>query len=167
MGVKSWWAWPVAVCGCAVALVAVAGPALAAVSPGAGGQVTGEVSVRPGPVSDPVSIDANGLRVRSVPGLRTPVEGLLYTPDRVRVVSDGPVVDGVPWELVQLSGRSAGGLPSGWVGWVATRYVAEPMCQAGYPWVPWACLADLGDLAPGSGRALSGAAGGVDDGLGG
>lgn len=146
---RSWGPWLLAVGGGVLGVLALTGPAMAYTS-GSDDASVGVVTSGTALLSVPVSIDVNGLRVRSQPGLDGPIEGLLYTPDLVRIVSEGPVVDGISWELVRLSGRSAGGLPSGWQGWVATGFVAEPMCQPGNPWVPWACLAELPDTGPDS-----------------
>lgn len=162
MRLRGWWSWPVAVAGSALAVLALVGSAFAYTSGSDGGESTGIVGRPLGPVSTPVGVGVNGLRVRDWPGLGGPIVGLLYTPDQVRIVTEGPVVDGVSWELVRLSGRSAGGLPDGWQGWVATEYVAEPMCGGDGIWVPWACLVPLGglDLVPVRGSGFQSAVGG-------
>ncbi|MFJ3757124.1 SH3 domain-containing protein [Streptomyces sp. NPDC090080] len=65
----------------------------------------------------------NGLRVRKGPGTNRTITGLIYRGDRVKVTGSARDSKGQRWDHVKLTRRSAGGLPSGYVGWVTEMYL--------------------------------------------
>lgn len=67
----------------------------------------------------------DGLRIRSGPSTHYAAYGLLYRVDRMRILGwSAHPATGV-WFKVELTRRSASGLPSGFRGWVYDAYVCH------------------------------------------
>ncbi|MFF3817239.1 SH3 domain-containing protein [Streptomyces bluensis] len=65
----------------------------------------------------------DGLRVRSGPGTSSAILGQIYAGQQVQVITSARDSGGQVWDLVMLQHNSAGGLPSGYVGWVTEAYL--------------------------------------------
>ncbi|WP_344185511.1 SH3 domain-containing protein [Streptantibioticus ferralitis] len=56
--------------------------------------------------------------------------GQLYAGDQVQILSTAQDAGGQQWDQVTLANDSAGGLPSGFAGWVSEAYLSEPSCPS-------------------------------------
>ncbi|GAA2470731.1 hypothetical protein GCM10010388_74150 [Streptomyces mauvecolor] len=68
------------------------------------------------------TVTASALRVRSGPGTDRRVRGLVFAGDRVEVLDQARNGGPYMWSHVKIT-RSSDGLPRGYVGWVADRYL--------------------------------------------
>ncbi|MGW1615406.1 SH3 domain-containing protein [Streptomyces sp. NPDC002285] len=69
------------------------------------------------------SATVDGLRVRMGPGTGSAILGQIYAGEPLQVITSTRVDGGQRWSLVMLQSDSAGGLPSGYVGWVTDAYL--------------------------------------------
>ena len=72
-----------------------------------------------------VTPTTNGLRIRSGSGTRYPAYGLLYRGDRMQTTVQVKLPRGGEWCWVELTRRSASGLPRGLHGWVYAAYLRD------------------------------------------
>ncbi|MFJ9818792.1 SH3 domain-containing protein [Streptomyces sp. NPDC101151] len=69
------------------------------------------------------SVTVDGLRVRTGPGPQSTVLGLVYEGQPVQVITSSRDWTGQRWDKVMLQRDSAGGLPSGYIGWITEEYL--------------------------------------------
>ncbi|WP_263167700.1 SH3 domain-containing protein [Streptomyces sp. SCSIO ZS0520] len=92
------------------------------------------VPMLPGPVGgssastryrymDSAYVTVDGLRVRTGPGTGNGILGLLYEGEGVRLIGARQDSSGQIWNKVALTAASAGGLPTGYTGWVTQAYL--------------------------------------------
>jgi len=77
------------------------------------------------PLAGTFTPTVNGLRIRSGPGTGYRIYGLLYKGDRMKITKSVRTPSAGCWFKVQLTRRSAGGLPAGFAGWVYASYLRK------------------------------------------
>jgi hypothetical protein len=104
-------------------MAACAAPVLALVLV-LGGAVSASASAPPERAGACTHSTVAGLRLRTAPGLRAPVRGLLWPRDCLALHGQR-WASGMYWRRVALRRRSAGGLRAGTSGWVARGYLTN------------------------------------------